>query len=154
MESPEQEQSLEPAEHMTGHCMCGKVRFEIDQPLIGMALCYCKRCQRRTGTAFSATGLTRPGSFTVTSGEEHIGIYDPGDGGFQKAFCRECGGGIHTRHPENPDILAVRVGTLDQDPGIRPMAHQFTAYAAPWYPVPDDGLPNFPERLDWTMIDL
>jgi hypothetical protein len=39
------------------------------------------------------------------------------------------------------------MGTLDDDPGIRPRAHQFTDDAAPWEPLPDDGLPRFPERL-------
>lgn len=44
------------------------------------------------------------------------------------------------------------MGALDGDPGIRPAAHQFTDYAAPWYPVPDDGLPRFPERIDAAAL--
>ncbi len=35
---------------------------------------------------------------------------------------------------------------IDGDPGVRPMARQFVAYAAPWEPIPDDGLPRFDER--------
>jgi hypothetical protein len=154
MENTEREQGPEPLDHMTGACMCGMVRFEVNEPLVGAAYCYCKRCQRRTGTAFSATALTRPGSFRVTKGQEYVGTYEPGDGGFNKFFCRNCGGQLYTSHPENPEILAIRLGALDQDPGIRPLAHQFTDYAAPWFPVPDDGLPRFPERLDWSRIDL
>ena len=139
---------------MTGECMCGKVTFEVNEPLIGVALCYCKRCQRRTGTGVSVTGLTRPGSFALTGGEESVSGYEPGDGGFNKFFCRACGGQLYTSHPDNPDILAVRLGALNEDPGVLPMAHQFTAYAAPWFPVPDDDLPKFPERLDWSQLDL
>jgi hypothetical protein len=41
----------------------------------------------------------------------------------------------------------IRMGALDDDPGIRPSAHQFVDYAAPWEPLPDDGLPRVPERL-------
>ena len=154
MESSAGEDALEKAEHMTGECACGKVTFEVDRPLIGAAFCYCKRCQRRTGTGGSATALTQPGSFSVTGGEEHVAGYEPGDGGFNKYFCRECGGHLYTSHPDNPEILAIRLGALNEDPGIRPMAHQFTAYAAPWFPVPDDDLPRFPERLDWSQVDL
>jgi hypothetical protein len=40
----------------------------------------------------------------------------------------------------------VRLGAFDQDPGVRPSARQFTAYAAVWEPIPEDGLPRFPER--------
>jgi hypothetical protein len=31
--------------------------------------------------------------------------------------------------------------------------HQFVTYAAPWAPVPDDGLPRFPERMTWPAPD-
>jgi hypothetical protein len=40
------------------------------------------------------------------------------------------------------------MGAVGGDPGIRPGAHQFVDYAAPWARVPDDGLPRCPERLD------
>jgi hypothetical protein len=26
------------------------------------------------------------------------------------------------------------------------VVHQFVAYAAPWEPIPEDGLPRFPEQ--------
>jgi hypothetical protein len=37
------------------------------------------------------------------------------------------------------------MGAFDDDPGVRPGFHQFVAYAAPWEPIPDDGLPCYPE---------
>ena len=40
----------------------------------------------------------------------------------------------------------MRLGAFDEDPGIRPSYRQFTAYAAAWEPIPDDGLPRHPER--------
>ena len=40
----------------------------------------------------------------------------------------------------------MRMAAIDGDPGVRPMARQFVAYAAPWEPIPDDGLPRFDER--------
>jgi hypothetical protein len=108
-----------------------------------------KRCQRRTGSAFSASGLTRPGSFALTHGSEAVRTYRPGDGGWNKSYCSNCGSHVFTRHPENQELLGLRLRTLDQDPGVRPRAHQFVDYAAPWAPIPDDGLPHFPERMSW-----
>ena len=134
---------------ITGGCMCGATRFEISAPLPGALYCHCKRCQRRTGTAFSVTAVTQPGSFAIVEGRESVGTYDPGDGGWLKSFCRECGSQLYTTHADNPDLIAVRMGALDEDPGIRPGAHQFVAYAAPWHAIPDDGLPRFPERMQW-----
>jgi len=43
------------------------------------------------------------------------------------------------------DSIGIRMGTFDGDPGIRPTVRQFVAYAAVWEPLPDDGLPRFPE---------
>jgi hypothetical protein len=134
---------------MTGGCMCGTVRFEIAAPLLGALYCHCKRCQRRSGSAFSVTALTQPGSFSVVEGAGAVRTYDPGDGGWLKSFCSECGSHLCTTNPENEDMLAVRMGGLDEDPGIRPSVHQFTDYAAPWEPIPDDGLPRFAERMTW-----
>ncbi len=130
-----------------GRCQCGEVRFEIDRPLVGALFCHCKRCQRRTGSAFSVTALTQPGSFRVTAGADRVRTWDPGDGGWRKSWCDACGGHTHTTNAENADLISVRMGAIDGDPGIRPLAHQFTAYATPWLAIPDDGLPRFPERL-------
>jgi hypothetical protein len=40
----------------------------------------------------------------------------------------------------------VRLGTLDDDPEIRPQYHIFVDSRAPWEGLPDDGLPRYPER--------
>jgi hypothetical protein len=37
------------------------------------------------------------------------------------------------------------LGSFDDDPGVRPNVRQYVAYAAPWEPIPDDGLPRHPE---------
>lgn len=134
---------------LTGGCMCEAVRFEVTEPLAGAVFCHCKRCQRRTGTGVAVTALTQPRSFALTSGAEHLGRYEPGDGGWTKFFCTRCGSQISTENPENPDVVAVRMGAIDGDPGVRPSVHQFVAYAPAWAPVPDDGLPRFDERLRW-----
>ena len=98
---------------------------------------------------FSVSGLTKPDSFGLVDGEELVGTHDPGDGGWHKSFCAACGSQLFTTNPENAELVAVRLGALDQDPGVRPSVHQFVDYAAPWSPVPDDGLPKFGERMAW-----
>jgi hypothetical protein len=130
---------------LTGGCLCGGVRFEVDEPLTGASYCHCTRCQRRTGTAASAQARIVPGSLRVTSGQELVKEYRP-EGGFPKVFCSACGSQLWSRHPQNPDELSVRMGVFDDDPGVRPSYRQFVAYAADWEPIPDDGLPRYPER--------
>jgi hypothetical protein len=129
--------------------MCGAVELTIAAPLRGALYCHCTRCQRRTGTAFSVSGMTQPGSFVLTRGADAVREWRPPDGGWLKAYCADCGSHLYAKDPENPDLIGVRLGVLDQDPGVRPTAHQFVAYAASWSPLPDDGLPRFAERMSW-----
>lgn len=129
---------------LTGHCLCGAVRFEISEPLRGAAYCHCTRCQRRTGTAASPSGAPVPGSVHVVAGEELLRAWDPGDGGWLKLFCSTCGGHLFSRDPADPGRSGVRLGAIDGDPGVRPTHRQFTDDAAVWEPIPDDGLRRFP----------
>jgi hypothetical protein len=129
---------------LTGGCGCGAVRFEIAAPLVSAIYCHCTRCQRRTGTAASASGRMAPGSLRIVAGEEHVRAWSPPDG-WAKLFCAACGSALFSRSPDDPALMSVRLGALDGDPGIRPSGRQFVADAAPWEPIPDDGLPRWPE---------
>jgi hypothetical protein len=130
---------------LTGGCNCGNVRYEVTGPLSGASYCHCRRCQRRTGSAASANASAAPGSFRVVAGEERLRVWKP-DGGWEKWFCGECGSSLFSRDPDDHARVGIRLGTFDQDPGIRPSRRQFVAYAAPWEPIPDDGLARFAER--------
>ena len=131
---------------LTGGCLCGGVRYEISAPLIAAGYCHCTRCQRRSGTAASVQGQVLPGSFHVTAGEDLVRAYDPGDGGYVKAFCSRCGSALWSRHPVDTERLSIRLGTFDTDPGARPAYRQFVSFAAAWEEIPEDGLPRFPDR--------
>jgi hypothetical protein len=131
---------------LIGGCMCGGVRYELSAPLVSAGYCHCTRCQRRTGSAWAASGRVAPGSFRVVAGDDLVREYAPPGGGFLKAFCTVCGSALWSRSPDDAEWVNVRLGTFDRDPGIRPSYRQFVAYAAPWEPIPDDGLPRYPER--------
>ncbi|WP_026911596.1 GFA family protein [Patulibacter minatonensis] len=131
---------------LSGGCGCGAVRFEISEPLVAAAYCHCTRCQHRTGTAAQASAKTVDGSFRLVSGEAALGRWAPGSG-FDKVFCTACGSAVFAQDPDDHDRVMVRMAAIDGDPGVRPQARQFVAYAAPWEPIPDDGLPRFDERL-------
>jgi hypothetical protein len=131
---------------LTGGCGCGAVRFEISEPLVRAYYCHCTRCQRRSGTAAAPGARVAPGSVTVTQGADRLRRWQPPEG-LPKAFCGDCGSALFAESADDGSILVVRLGAFDDDPGVRPSARQFVAYAAPWEPIPDDGLPRFPERM-------
>jgi hypothetical protein len=131
---------------LTGGCLCGAVRFELTESPLAAGYCHCTRCQRRTGTAASAQARADGRAFRVLQGAQLIKAWRHPDGGFEKCFCSECGAHLFSRDPDDPDRMGIRLGAFDGDPGVRPAWRAFVAYAAPWEPIPDDGLERFPER--------
>lgn len=81
----------------------------------------------------------------ILQGKDLLKAWRPPGRGAEKLFCGECGGHLFSRNPENPREMSVRFGAFDGDPGVRPTWRAFVAYAAPWEPIPDDGLERFAE---------
>ena len=133
---------------LSGGCMCGGVRFTVEPPLGPASYCHCSRCRRRTGTAASAQVRIDGARLTVTEGEGLVEAYRP-DRGFEKLFCSRCGSALFSRNPEDGSRMSIRLGAFDDDPGVRPEWRQFVAYAAPWEPIPDDGLPRHEEGVPY-----
>ena len=44
-----------------------------------------------------------------------------------------------------PGLVLADGLAFDGDPAIRPSSRAYVAYAAAWEPIPDDGLPRYPE---------
>jgi hypothetical protein len=130
---------------LTGGCNCGAVRYEVTEPLVRASYCHCKRCQRRSGAAASPQAHPAPGSFRIVSGEDKLRMWKPADNAGEKWFCGECGSAVFGRNAAHTESVGIRMGTFDEDPGLRPSVRQFVAYAASWEPVADDGLPRYPE---------
>ena len=129
---------------ISGACLCGGVRWEVSEPFESSSYCHCTRCQRRTGAAASANARCAEGSFRIVAGDDLVKCWRP-EQGFEKCFCSNCGSALFSRNPETGGEIGVRLGTVDGDPGIRPQKRKFTAYAAVWEPIPDDGLAREPE---------
>ena len=123
-----------------GSCLCGGVQFQVAEvPLI--VLCHCSICRKANGAAFDA-GATGPvNDFELTKGEDLIQKYEssPGVG---RSFCRVCGSTLVTIFHYSPDELGLAMGTLDDDPGVKPLFHVYVGSKAPWYDI-TDSLPQF-----------
>ena len=81
--------------------------------------------------------------FHFVQGEELISYYESAPGN-HRGFCRICGSPIITRHDRDASSYGIALGTLDDDPGVKPMAHVHVASKAPWFDIAGD-LPQFAE---------
>jgi hypothetical protein len=129
----------------SGSCGCGAIRFTLSEPPAHAGYCHCTRCQKRTGTAGSAQARIDGRSFRFTSGEDLLSVWRHPDGGFEKCFCSRCGSHLFSRNPDDSTQMSIRMGAFDGDPGVRPSWRTYVSYAAPWEPIPDDGLERHPE---------
>ena len=127
-----------------GRCLCGSVRFTVRGPFGPLRFCYCSRCRRATGSAFSANARVAASGFTWVAGRELVTEYEMSPGVF-RAFCSRCGTPIRVRIAAEPDSVRVRLGALaGHDPDLEAVAHVHVASKAPWFEIAG-GLPQFAE---------
>jgi len=127
----------------TGGCLCGAVRYEsVGEPLFSL-LCHCRDCQHQSGGAYVAAMRVPAAGFRITKGEPKVYV-SASDAGNEvmREFCPECGCPLFIRVSARPDIVGLRVGSLDEPGEFRPEADIFVKSAQPWdYMNPD--LPKY-----------
>jgi hypothetical protein len=109
--------------------------------------CHCHRCQHRTGTPWSVNGILGASGVELVAGAGELRTWRPATG-LPKSFCGVCGGHVFSGDLGSGGVVGVRLGALESDPGIAPRWRQWMSSAAEWAPIPDDGLPRFPEARE------
>ncbi len=127
---------------LTGSCLCGAVRFAIHGKLGPAANCHCGTCRKAQGGAFVSNAPVRRKYFELRAGGDAVTEYQSSPGKW-RGFCRTCGSPVWSRRESDPDILRLRLGTIDGDPGRPPLAHIWVSEKAPWFEITDD-LPQAP----------
>jgi hypothetical protein len=136
-----------------GSCLCGSIKFEINGPLSPPSNCHCSMCRKQHGAAFRSRARVEKSDFKWVQGADLVTFYESTPGAF-RGFCRVCGSPIVNkfearsriaeRDPQAPSRYGIALATLDDDPGVRPLAHIFVGSKAPWFEITDD-LPQHAE---------
>ncbi|HEX3695471.1 MAG TPA: GFA family protein [Polyangia bacterium] len=138
---------------VNGSCLCGGIKYQVDGAIGEVVNCHCSMCRKATGAAFRTRGAVAAPAFRWVTGEELLSKYESSPGQ-TRTFCRVCGATLVTFFRDHPDQLGLPLGTLDDDPGVRPSAHVFVASNALWFEI-TDGLPQFRrESVERTRTDL
>ena len=118
-----------------GSCLCGGVRYEVEEGGFGRVVnCHCSMCRKATGAAFRTRASVRPAAFHWLAGEDLISRYESSPGE-TRTFCGVCGATLATFLDDKE--IGLPLGTLDDDPGVRPAAHVFIDSKAPWFEITD-----------------
>lgn len=119
-----------------GSCMCGKVNYAIKGQLSDITHCHCTTCRKAHGSAFSSVAAVQITDFEFCSGEELIKSYQSSAGKF-RYFCSNCGSQLYAQR-EGQAHYILRLGTLNDDPKVKPTNHIWLSQKAPWYDIDSD----------------
>jgi hypothetical protein len=122
---------------LTGSCLCGAVRFAVHGKLGPVAHCHCRSCRKAQGGAFASNAPVRRRYFELVAGTGAVAEFESSPGK-KRCFCRTCGSPLWSRRDVDPETLRLRLGTLDGDPGRRPLAHVFVGEKALWFEITDE----------------
>lgn len=126
---------------LTGECLCGAVRFSVEDAFRYALNCHCSQCRRATGAAFKSFAGIERSRFEVQAGEKELLIY--GDAKSHDSHCGTCGGFLYSV-VRNGQYVHVNLGSLADSPSIRPTAHIHVGSKATWHTITDD-LPQHDE---------
>jgi hypothetical protein len=116
-----------------GGCLCGAIRYNVNAQITELRACHCTHCQKASGTGMNVVAAIPSASFTLLQGRPKR-YTDTADSGrtLYRYFCGECGSPIYSHRETTPEILALRVGTLDDSSGMRITTHIWTRSRRPW----------------------
>jgi len=115
---------------MKGSCLCGAVAYEIDSIDMPIGHCHCNTCRKAHAAAFATTAGVLREHFRWLKGDETRSSFESSPGKLRH-FCSRCGSHLVAERVQQPHVI-VRVATLDEDPGMRPVQHIWTSHDAPW----------------------
>jgi len=116
---------------ITGECLCGAVKFSVEDDFKAFYQCHCKQCQQLTGSAFASNLFTAPENIQWRQGEDKVATFEHPERGFSKSFCRICGSALPFVNKAKTSLV-VPAGSLDEMPDTTLDANIFTDEQACW----------------------
>lgn len=131
-EKRETEILREVAMEIKGGCLCGAVRYSATAEPAFSAVCYCRDCQRFTGSAFGTlVGIPKAALKVDGTPKTFSGLGGSGKP-ILRHFCPECGSSIAEEPATRPGLIILNVGTLDDPAPVTPTREIFCDDALSW----------------------
>lgn len=131
---------------ISGTCLCGKIKFEIEGEIIEASQCHCSICRKATGSAFGVYGEVQSDKLKWTLGKDQLNEFSATES-LKKYFCKNCGSTLATHHQSWPEYIYISLGSLNGNPKVKLEYHQFVASRANWDTI-CDGIRQYDEWPD------
>jgi hypothetical protein len=120
---------------LLGTCECGAVRYRVADAFLYAANCHCSRCRAATGSAFKAFAGIERSKLEIEEGAGNLLVHGSDD--LNDTRCGTCGSLLFSV-VRNGEYVHVAMGSLVDEPGVRPTEHIFVGSKAPWFEITDD----------------
>jgi hypothetical protein len=120
---------------ITGHCLCGEIRYEASSAPIWTAYCHCLSCRRATGALVAAYAGFNARDFRFISGKPAC---HESSTGVQRRFCPRCGTPLTYESVRWPGEVHLLIGSADDLKILRPQMHVYTEHQVHWLEIDDD----------------
>lgn len=128
---------------LAGRCLCGAVHYAVSDAFVYAVNCHCSNCRRATGSAFKPFAGIERNKLVITRGEGNLMIFGGEDSNDTR--CKVCGSFLYSVVRDGA-FVHIAMGTLVDDPAIRPTHHIFVGSKAPWFTITDN-LPQYEEHV-------
>jgi hypothetical protein len=133
------------AKTLAGRCYCGAVHYAVADEFTYAMNCHCAGCRRTTSAAFKSFAGIERGKFIVTQGRDKLLVHGRDVEKAHNAHCGTCGSFLYSLVRDG-QYIHVSLGSLADEPTIRPTHHIFVGSKAPWFTITDD-LPQYEGHL-------
>ncbi|MCY1237655.1 Glutathione-dependent formaldehyde-activating enzyme [compost metagenome] len=96
-----------------GGCLCGRVKYTISDAPVFSGKCYCKDCQRESGTGHSTAVAFTEEVISIEGATRNYAKSADSGGVVTRTFCPNCGSTLLVRSSNAPGMVIARAGTLD-----------------------------------------
>ena len=120
---------------LLGKCECGAVRYRVADAFLYAANCHCSRCRAATGSAFKAFAGIERSKFEIEEGSGNLLVH--GSDELHDTRCGTCGSLLFSVVRDG-EYVHVAMGSLIDEPSVRPTEHIFVGSKAPWFEITDD----------------
>jgi hypothetical protein len=120
---------------LKGRYECRAVSYRVADEFLYAANCHCSNCRAGTGSAFKAFGGIERDKLEVTQGADTLLVWGEDDGNHTR--CGVCGSLLYSVVRDGK-YVHVALGSLEDEPSIRPTEHIFVGSKAPWYEITDE----------------
>lgn len=124
-----------------GSCLCGSVKYSVDDDLKFVVNCHCRFCSKAHGAAFTTLLIMPFNNLHLLEGRVLLSSYEVKALNSLRVFCSRCGTRLYN-HALSRGMISLMVATLETDEQLRPLAHINVGSKCSWHTIAD-GLPQF-----------